>query len=372
MGWAFLFLAISIGPSFRLANENFMIDLLPDFVGYLMIATAANRLIPVQHRARSIRNLALLLTYLSIPTIIQYTVVTSQSTNITTWTAPLWPLTVATGLLELGLVWMLCGLVADLARRALDHTTERLAHARRVVYILLKILLTAGLGLVLLAPNRELIIGGAIAGVAIGLILLGLMMGLMRRAERMAATWQEVALPIEGNAEPTRPGGWAFRLLALGSVVLSVALAAGGYCYYLAWDQERTAAWNNFDESAIGKFYDHLLAGRIDEAYEMTTVAFKSRVSREQLAELARKYVAYKNQLVRGPQGLLVKGEGASSSGPAGGDRGALDLQHMTQSQYKTMVDGRTTQVTITLRRDPDSIWLRKPPPVKVDDFKIE
>src|SRR5262245_17260275 len=101
IGWAFLFLGISIAPSFRPGHENFLIDVLPDFIGYLMIATAANRLLPFHRRARGVRNLALLLTYLAAPSVIQYTVVTSQSGNITTWTAPLWPLTVAVGLLEL-------------------------------------------------------------------------------------------------------------------------------------------------------------------------------------------------------------------------------------------------------------------------------
>jgi hypothetical protein len=101
MGWAFVFLGISIGPSFRLGPENFLIDVLPDFVGYLMIATAANRLVPFHRRARTVRNLALLLTYLTIPTIIQYTVVTSQSGNVTTWKAPLWPLAIILVPLEL-------------------------------------------------------------------------------------------------------------------------------------------------------------------------------------------------------------------------------------------------------------------------------
>jgi len=30
IGWAFLFLGISIGPSFRLGHESFLIDVLPD------------------------------------------------------------------------------------------------------------------------------------------------------------------------------------------------------------------------------------------------------------------------------------------------------------------------------------------------------
>ena len=159
MGWAFLFLGISIGPSFRLGHESFLIDVLPDFIGYLMIATAANRLVPLHRRARGVRNLALFLSYLTIPTILQYTVVTSQSGNITTWKAPLWPLAIVSGLFELVLVWMLCGLVAALARRAGDETTEQRARVRRVIYIFFKILLTGGLALVLVSPNRELIIG---------------------------------------------------------------------------------------------------------------------------------------------------------------------------------------------------------------------
>ena len=131
MGWAFLFLGISVGPSFRLGHESFLIDVLPDFIGYLLIATAANRLIPLHHRARAVRNLALFLAYWSIPTIIQYSVVTAQSGGITTWKAPLWPLAIVGCPFDLALVWVLCGLVADLARRAGDEATERRARARR-------------------------------------------------------------------------------------------------------------------------------------------------------------------------------------------------------------------------------------------------
>jgi hypothetical protein len=47
--------------------ESFLIDALPDFIGYLMIATAANRLVPLHRLARGVRNLALVLSYLTIP-----------------------------------------------------------------------------------------------------------------------------------------------------------------------------------------------------------------------------------------------------------------------------------------------------------------
>jgi hypothetical protein len=357
IGWAFLFLGMNVGPSVRLGQENFLIDLLPDFVGYLMIATAANRLVPFERRARGVRNLALLLTYLSIPTIIQYTVVTSQSGNVTTWKAPLWPLAIGLGLLELVLVWMLCGLVADLARRAGDATTERRAEACRVVYALLKILLTGGLALALTSPNRELIIGGAVAGVVVGLVLLGLMMGLMRRAERMCEASPELAPP------QATPGGWVFRLLVLGGVLLPVAFAAGAFAYYQEWEEARREARMAAGERDYAPvreaFHGHLLAGRIDDAYESTTTDFKNRVSRDRLAELARRYAAYKNRPDRRA--------GAAGAGSSGGG-----YESLTEYEYAEVEKGKVVQVSLTIRRARDSILLRRPPPLQVDDFRVE
>jgi hypothetical protein len=365
IGWAFLFLGISIGPSFRLGQENFLIDVLPDFIGYLMIATAANRLVPLHRRARGVRNLALVLSYLAIPTIIQYTVVTSQSGNITTWKAPLWPLAIVVGLFELVLVWMLCGLVAGLARRAGDATTEQQARGRRVVYVFFKILLTGGLALVLVSPNRELILGGAIAAVVIGLVLLGLMMGLMRRAERMCEERPEVAGAPTGLGDNARPGGWVFRLLALGAVLLPLALSVGAFWYYQEWREARDKAQASntgpYPEYTPVRqaFFADLLAGRIDQAYESTTADFQTRISRERLAELARKYAAYVNrpERDRGPSGV----------GSSGGF-----YDYLSEYEYAEVAKGTIVQVNLTIRRDRDSILLRSPPPLKVDDFKVE
>jgi hypothetical protein len=365
IGWAFLFLGISIGPGFRLGHESFLIDALPDFIGYLMIATAANRLVPLHRPARGVRNLALFLSYLSIPTILQYSAVTSQSANIMTWKAPLWPLAIISGLLELVLVWMLCGLVAALAQRAGDEVTEQRARSRRVIYIFLKILLTGGLALVLVSPKREVIIGGALAAVAIGLVLLGLMMGLMWRAERMCAERPEVAWTPTGLGEYARPGGWVFGLLVLGGVILPIALSVGAFWYYQAWREARdkarasnTGPYPEYDPVRQA-FYADLLAGRTDEAYEATTADFKTRISHERLATLARKYTAYVNRPERA--------RGARGVGLSGGF-----YDYLSEYEYAEVANGKIVQVNLTIRRDRDSILLRSPPPVKVDDFNVE
>jgi hypothetical protein len=300
---------------------------------------------------------------LTIPTIIQYTVVTSQSGNITTWKAPLWPLAIVVGLFELVLVWMLCGLVADLARRAGDETTEQRARFRRAVYILFKILLTGGVALVLMSPNRELIIGGAIAGVVGGLMMLGLMMGLMWRAERMCEERPEGAWSSAEAGAIARPDRRIFRLLAIGGVIVPIALAVGAVYYYQRWqqardDEARKASNSDYFSPARNEFYAHLRAGRIDEAYASTTADFKTRISRSRLAELARNYVAYVNR----PNHPA----GASGAGLSGGS------DSLTQYEYDEVEKGKIIQVTLTIRRDRDSILLPTPPPLKVDDFNVE
>lgn len=364
IGWAFLFLGISVGPTIRLGHETFLVDLLPDFVGYLMIAGAANRLIPLHRRARGIRNLALLLAYLSIPTIIQYTVVTAQSNNMVTGEVPLGYWSLVVGLVNLVLVWLLCGLVADLAQRAGDDTTRQLALKRRVAYVFLSTLLTGGLWLALRFPTPERIVSGALGALAIGLTLLGLMMGLMRRAERLGLAWPDAA-PATAAAEAARAGGWSFHLLFLGGVILPVTLAVAAYVYYQEWQQVRYMAG---DSTSIGQykyddlkkaFYDHLLAGRIDQAYQLTSVDFKARISTARLAELARRYADYANR----PR-AQISGSGArtSTAGPAG----------LTNSRSHRLLDGTIEQLTITIRRDRDSILRMELPPLKVDDFNVE
>jgi hypothetical protein len=42
------------------------------------------------------------------------------------------------------------------------------------------------------------------------------------------------------------------------------------------------------------------------------------------------------------------------------------------QYEYGEVEKGKIVQVTLTIRFDRDSILLRRPPPLKVDDFKVE
>jgi len=358
IGWAFLFILISVGIPYRDGDQVFSFDLLPDFIGYLMIATAADRLIVVHRRARLVRNLALLLTFLSIPTIVQYAVVTSESENVTTWKSPFWPLTFIPMLLDLVLVWILCGLVADLARRAGNRAAESRAYTRRSLYVFIRIVVLAVVGLALFAPNPALIVGAAAVGIGGGIIVLVLMIGLMGRAERLLPH-----LPDVNEPEPeARRGGWIYRLLVFAAVALPVLLAAFGISYYWDWKEARNedmrrASNSEYFAKARDAFMEPLRAGRIDDAYAATSDRFKRRISREQFDELARRYEQYRKAREQ------VRGGGAGMSGGSSGQ---------TEYEYAEVEKGKTVVVTWTIRRDPDSIFVRDPPPVHVDDFTIE
>lgn len=358
MGWAFLFLGISVGPTIRVGQEHFVVDVLPNFVGFLLIAVAANRLIPFLRQARGVRNLALALVYLSIPTSVQYSVANTQGILIN-YVSPFWPLMAVEWLLELALVWMLCGLVAGLAGRVGDHAAERRALSARIIYITLKIVLTAVLGSAITFPAPNLIVASVIGGLTIGLVLLVMMMRLMWRAERMC----EESPEVEEAGAARRPGGPVFRSLTIGGVLLPVGLSGGAFYYYVNWKEAREEEYRKTSTStyftpARREFLEHLRAGRIDEAYAATTKDFRNRISRERFGDLAGRYADYRAMREQG--------------GVAGGASVSSGSDRLTERESIEIENGKIVEVTLTIRRDRDSILLRRPPPVKVDEFSVE
>src|SRR5262249_766765 len=85
---------------------------------------------------------------------------------------------------------------------------------------------------------------------------------------------------------------------------------------------------------------------------------FKTRISRERFGELVRRYADYLK--------LREKRLGASGAGTTSGN------DFLSEREYAEVEKGRIVQVTLTIRRERDSILLRTPPPVRVDDFSVE
>jgi hypothetical protein len=193
-------------------------------------------------------------------------------------------------------------------------------------------------------------------------VLIVLMMGLMWRAARMCEERPEVALSSAETGAIARPGGWIFRLLAMGGVILPIVLAVGAFAYYLQWQRERDLMRTSRTPEAFAnvrkEFYAHLVDGTIDEAYASTTADFKRRVSRDQLDDLARRYTAYADRNGYLPAALGIGG---------GGDGFSYDTEYRINQKK-----GKIVRVTITIRNERDSILFPEPPPLKVDDFKVE
>src|SRR4051794_40277099 len=85
MFWAFPFLALAVGPVIHIGMEQLLIDLLPDFVGFALIAASAGRLMRIHPAAKRVRLLSLILLFLSIPLCVQYRRQVGQAGNFGLW-----------------------------------------------------------------------------------------------------------------------------------------------------------------------------------------------------------------------------------------------------------------------------------------------
>jgi hypothetical protein len=362
MSWAFLFLGISIGPTITTGSERFTIDLLPDFVGYLLIASAANRLLVLHAGFRSVRNLAFLLVFLALPLCIQYQVETSKSGNVTFWLAPLplWPFLTFVPLLHLVLVWKVCGITADLARHANEWSTERSALTRRNLYIGIKILTFVGAIIVLASGAAELIVPAVVVGLLLGIVMVCLMIGLMSRSRRICLTTPLLA-DIEstlGIRRRSETGIWTVRVIMAFGIFLPLLLLVGVVYYWVDWQSAREELRSGGDSADFQRvahtFFEDIKAERLDAAYQATTTGFKKRMSKEQFEKLVKRYPAIKC------------GPGTDIVGVGGG--GGWD--HGTERYTVKDAEGKHIQVSVVVRQE-DSIFHRRPPLPKVDEFTV-
>jgi hypothetical protein len=378
MRWAFLFTGVTAGPVFTLGMDQFAIDLLPDFIGYIVFVWAANGLLGVHPRVGTVRNLALALNFLAIPACVQWRVMTSKVGNVTYFMSPLFPLDALVAVLDLIMVWTLCGMVADLARQAGATRTEHSALFRRKLYVGLRLLMAAGAFTVL--ANAELLVPAVIAGLVLGLIMIGLMMGLMSQAQQVCALTPvsvEVGSGLPAEPAPRQRPSPIARGFALGGIVLPVVLFAGAVWYCVDWRNARKAAADQenrpqfvgnderkYEETAKA-FLADIRAGRLDAAYESTSAGFKKRMSRQAFFDLVDKYPAVK----RPPDARI--GMHSGESGPWSTSDQYLFHNRACFQEGATFADKASFDCTITVVRD-DRIFHYRPRPPCVDDFTLK
>jgi hypothetical protein len=179
-------------------------------------------------------------------------------------------------------------------------------------------------------------------------------------------SYSSVRRQIVSNLDADEPGRRRSRWWVIPALIaLVVGGTAGLIAYTVAWADARA---DRADQQSDGYLKAHAAfvadveAGRLEQAYQSTTPAFRRRVSREEFDERARRYRAFKE---RPPE----RGGSASSSGPTGGDyRGP---NQMILSETAEYADGSQTEVSITVVFE-DSFFDRRPPPPRVGDFAVE
>jgi uncharacterized membrane protein len=108
--WAFLFLI-----DFRLGYNNVHVDIIPDFIGWILIASALGWILELHSEIKGIRTLSYWLIFLSIFDLIEIRMPAGRAAQISCWTAPMFLIGIITLILSLIAIWRLCGVIVDMA-----------------------------------------------------------------------------------------------------------------------------------------------------------------------------------------------------------------------------------------------------------------
>lgn len=357
--WGLLFIGITAGPIIPLvrdAQEAVRIDILPDWIGYLLLAQAAHLLLPMHPRAARIRLLALALVFLSMFTCVQFGTKLGKFGSLTWWAkpSPAMVFAMAIDLLKFWLVWNLCGLVAELGRAYDQQAVAGRAVFRRNLY-LASIVLGWLLALVPVSSRQDqLVLMGISLGVEV--VVTALLMGLMRQARTICMTPTPAAWTFSPASQPAAvSGSIRMRVLMAAALVVPCLYFGGLLTYYIIWDRtrmERAYQDEGPFEEVLDRFNADLQAGRWQDAYDATTERFKQRTTREQfeksLASLPLNKAEY---------------QGGRSAGGAHG-------QKYLDRWYSFKADGITLQLRIVVRRE-DSIFYWEPSPPRVDQVQV-
>ncbi len=178
MFWAFLFFL-----DFRIYINRIGVDLLPDFIGWLLIASALAEIIPLSPKVATLRTLAWWLVFLSLFDLVKMKAPVRQGVAFTTRISPMFPIGIVAGILGLILIWKLCGLIMDMADAVGDSTIWERAESRRNLYVAFVVFLTIAISISFLAPPFMIV--AVIVGLPLAIVVFCLLMGLMKGTENM-------------------------------------------------------------------------------------------------------------------------------------------------------------------------------------------
>jgi len=178
MFWAFLFFF-----DFRIGINNVHVDVLPDFIGWILMASALGWILGLHSDIKVIRTLSLVLIFLSIFDLIEIKIPIKKVGGISYDISMLFPIGIVLAILSIIVIWKLCGVIMDMADAAGNPLIRERADFRRKLYLAFIIAITAAIGLCLVVPPLILVV--VIGGLIIAIVVLCLMMGLMKATANM-------------------------------------------------------------------------------------------------------------------------------------------------------------------------------------------
>jgi hypothetical protein len=189
MFWGYLFFI-----DFHVGINNVHVDLLPDFVGWLLIASALATIVDLSPKVAGLRNLAFWLVFLSLFDLVEIRTRLSQSGTFTTWTTPTLPIGIIAAVLDIFFMWRLCGLIIDMASLTGDRTIGNRADFRRRLYVALVVALAISIVIMVAVPPFGLVV--LVIGLPLTILVYCLMMGLMKGTEKMCRGYEAPVLPV--------------------------------------------------------------------------------------------------------------------------------------------------------------------------------
>ncbi len=178
MAWAFVFFL-----DFRVGIDNVHVDVLPDLIGWLLTASALTALLDLSPAVKGLRTLAHWLVFLSLFDVVEFGIPVWRSGHVTTWVSLGAPLGVISTILNIVLIWRLCGLIMAMAEAVEDPGIWERADSRRRLYLAFTVLLAAAGVMSFAVPAFAMV--AVIAGLPVGVIVFCLMMGLMNGTANM-------------------------------------------------------------------------------------------------------------------------------------------------------------------------------------------
>ncbi len=177
MFWAFLFFI-----DFRIGVNNVHVDVLPDLVGWILMASALSWILELHSDIKGIRTLTYWLIFLSIFDFVEIrTPVRGFSYSIPS--ALRFLLQIITVILDIIVIWRLCGVIIDMAKAVDNALMKQRADFRRKLYVGFIIGVFVAVGICFIFPPFALIT--AIVGLPLAIVVFCLMMGLMKGTTNM-------------------------------------------------------------------------------------------------------------------------------------------------------------------------------------------